>query len=307
MSLDLYDPSKGTVFGVVDSENSETVATKVTAARQAQPAWAARPFAERHAAIVRFRDLLAERVDALARTQSRETGKPISQARGEISGTGPRIDFFLENTEAHLQPRRVADSGTVEEIHPRPLGVVSNISAWNYPWFVGTNVHIPALLAGNAVLYKPSECATLPGQAMGEMMRESGVPTDVFCTLVGGAEVGAALLSHRTDGVFFTGSYATGVRIAEASARHLCPVQLELGGKDPAYVAEDADPTAAAAALAEGAFYNNGQSCCAIERIYVHDSVYNPFLRAFLTAVDGFVMGEPDHASTFLGPLTREA
>lgn len=307
MSLDLYDPSKGTVFGVVDSETSESVGLKVDAARAAQAAWAARPYAERHAAITRFRELLVERTEALARNQSRETGKPIAQARGELRATAPRIDWFLEHTEALLQPRRVADGDTAEEIRPAPLGVVTNISAWNYPWFVGTNVFVPALLTGNAVLYKPSECATLTGQSMGEMLREAGVPPDVFSVLVGGGEVGAALLSHRTDGVFFTGSYATGLHIAQAAARHLCPVQLELGGKDPAYVAADADPTKAAQALADGAFYNNGQSCCAIERIYVNTAVYPQFIRAFLETVDGFVLGDPASATTYLGPLTREA
>ncbi len=306
-SLDLYDPSTGLVFGCVEADSMNTLAAKVATARAAQPDWAARPYPERQAIIRRFRDLLVERTDTLARTQSRETGKPITQARGELNATPGRIDFFLANTEGHLLTTPMATGATAEEIRYAPLGVVTNISAWNYPWFVGTNVYVPALLAGNAVLYKPSECATLTGRAMADLLHEAGVPRDVFALAIGGAEVGAGLLSHATDGVFFTGSYATGLKIAEAAARHLCPVQLELGGKDPAYVADDVNPAATAAGLADGAFYNNGQSCCSVERIYVHAAVYDAFVEAFVTAASGFVMGDPADETTYLGPLTREA
>lgn len=305
-ALDLYDPSTGLVFGCVESDTADSLAAKVAAARAAQPAWAARPYVERQATIRRFRDLLVERKDALAKIQTRETGKPITQARGELSATPERIGFFLANTEGHLLSTPMATGATVEEIRYAPLGVVTNISAWNYPWFVGTNVYVPALLAGNAVLYKPSECATLTGRAMAELLCEAGVPEDVFTPIIGGGEVGAGLLSHATDGVFFTGSHATGLRVAEAAARHLCPVQLELGGKDPAYVADDVDPAVAAAGLADGAFYNNGQSCCAVERLYVHTAVHDAFVEAFVAAVSGFVMGAPTDEATYLGPLTRE-
>ncbi|MCA9544286.1 MAG: aldehyde dehydrogenase family protein, partial [Myxococcales bacterium] len=117
----------------------------------------------------------------------------------------------------------------------------------------------------------------------------------------------AALLELPIDGVFFTGSHATGVKIAQAAAAQLIPVQLELGGKDPAYAADDVDPKATAEGLADGAFYNAGQSCCAVERIYVHEAIYGPFVEAFAAAVDGFVMGDPAHEDTYLGPLTRAA
>ncbi len=304
--IDLHDPATGEVTGQLEPDTAATIRAKLDAARAAQPAWAARPYEERAAVIARFRDLMVEGRDALATIQSRETGKPISQARGELGATPARIDFFLEHTAAHLRPTPVAEGATAEEIRYAPLGVVTNISAWNYPWFVGTNVYVPALLTGNAVLYKPSECAALTGLATADLLHEAGVPEDVFATLVGGGAVGAELLAHRTDGVFFTGSYATGLRVATAAARHLCPVQLELGGKDPAYVAPDVDPAAAAAGLADGAFYNNGQGCCAIERIYVHTDVYDAFVEAFLATVAGFAMGEPADEATYLGPLTRE-
>ncbi len=316
--LTIHNPATGTVLRELPADDATAIARKAAAARKAQPKWAARPFAERAAIIRRFRDLLVERRDTLALTQSAETGKPIAQARGEIGATPGRIDFFLDHVEAQLAARlakpeavvpAIGAPGSTEEVVTfDPLGVVANISAWNYPWFVGTNVYVPALLTGSAVLYKPSEFATLTGMAMADLLHEAGVPDDVFQCVVGGGVAGAALLEQDIDGVFFTGSYATGARIAEAAARKMIPVQLELGGKDPAYVADDvADVAAVAAGLADGAFYNNGQSCCAVERIYVHAKIADAFRAAFVEAVKGFVMGDPGEGDTYLGPLTREA
>lgn len=315
--LEIHNPATGTVLRELPADDAASVAHKAAAARRAQPAWARRPLAERIAIIRRFRDLLAERRDTLAVTQSAETGKPISQARGEIGATPGRIDYFLDHVAAELAPRLahrdpegrpVPGTASMEEaVTYEPLGVVANISAWNYPWFVGTNVYIPALLTGSAVLYKPSEFATLTGRAMADLLHEAGVPEDVFVCLVGAGEVGAALLEQDIDGVFFTGSYATGARISAAAARKMIPVQLELGGKDPVYVAEDVDVASVAAGLADGAFYNNGQSCCAVERIYVHRKIADAFRAKFVEAVKGFRMGDPSDEGTYLGPLTRGA
>jgi acyl-CoA reductase-like NAD-dependent aldehyde dehydrogenase len=183
--------------------------------------------------------------------------------------------------------------------------VVANISAWNYPYFVGANVFVPALLAGNAVLYKPSEYATLTGLEIGNLLHASGVPQDVFAVLVGGGRVGIELLKEPVDGVFFTGSYGTGKRIAETVAGRMIKLQLELGGKDPTYVCEDVDVAAAAASLADGAMYNTGQSCCSVERIYVHERIHDAFVAAFVKEVQGFKVGEPNDEATYVGPLTR--
>ncbi len=131
------------------------------------------------------------------------------------------------------------------------------------------------------------------------------MPADVFIVVEGAGDVGAELLAQPIDGVFFTGSYATGKAIAEAVAGRMIPVQLELGGKDPVYVTDDVDVQAAAEGLADGAFYNNGQSCCSVERIYVHSAVYDEFVDAFVKTVDGFEVGEPSDESTYIGPLTR--
>jgi acyl-CoA reductase-like NAD-dependent aldehyde dehydrogenase len=304
--MEIVDPATGEVFDRVREDTAETVAAKVVAARVAQPEWAARPLEQRVAILGRFRDLVVRHTEHLARTLTSETGKPITQSRNELAGLLPRLDFFLDAAPRVLAAETVLDDApTTEVIDHEPLGVVANVSAWNYPYFVGSNVFVPALLAGNAVVYKPSEHATLTGLAIGSMLGDAGVPIDVFAVVMGRGLVGAELLGHPLDGAFFTGSYATGRRVAEAMAGQLSPVQLELGGKDPVYVCEDVDVAWSAAGLADGAFYNNGQSCCSVERLYVHDDVHDAFVDAFCATVDGFVMGDPNDDATYLGPLTR--
>jgi acyl-CoA reductase-like NAD-dependent aldehyde dehydrogenase len=235
-------------------------------------------------------------------------GKPIAQARSEVKGTLSRLDFFLEATPRVLQEETVHSRPGLEEVITlEPLGVVANVSAWNYPYFVGSNVFLPALLTGNSVVYKPSEFASLTGRAIGALMQEAGVPPDVFQVVTGAAETGSALVAQPLDGIFFTGSYATGRRIAEGLAGRLVRIQLELGGKDPVYVAEDVDPEKAAHSAAEGAFYNTGQSCCAVERVYVQEAIHDRFLEAFVETVKAFPVGDPLDEATFIGPVARAA
>ncbi|MBK7584209.1 MAG: aldehyde dehydrogenase family protein [Myxococcales bacterium] len=304
----ITNPATDSALSDVAEDTRESISAKFTQAARAQKGWAARPFAERAATIRRFAELVTERRELLARTLTSEMGKPITQSANELGGLSGRIEFFLAEAE-----RTVADElllgmdagGTEERIRHEPLGVIANVSAWNYPFFVGANVFLPALLTGNAVLYKPSEYATLTGLELERALHDAGVPPEVFAAVVGGAGVGAALLEQKIDGVFFTGSYATGVRIAESLARRMVKVQLELGGKDPAYVCDDVDPKNAALATADGAFYNTGQSCCAVERIYVHEKIWQPFVAAFTEAVRGFRVGDPTDEATYIGPLAR--
>lgn len=306
--MNVVNPATGEVIGEVPAASPQEVGRQVERARAAQPEWAERGFVERASAIRRFRELLVGRREELARTLTSEVGKPVTQARNELKGTLARVDFFLEATPRVLREETVhSRPGLEEAITLEPLGVVANVSAWNYPYFVGSNVFLPALLTGNAVLYKPSEFASLTGLAIGELMHEAGVPADVFQVVTGAGETGSALVAGAVDGVFFTGSYTTGRRIAEALAGRMVRMQLELGGKDPIYVADDVDPERAAHSAAEGAFYNTGQSCCAVERIYVHESIHDRFLEAFEEAVRTFPVGDPMDERTFIGPVTRPA
>lgn len=307
MALTITNPATEEVIRELPEDDAGSVAEKLARARAAQPAWAARPLDERLAALRKFGELVAARTDELARTTTDEVGKPLGQSKNELKGMLARLEFFLGATPSALADEIVLQEGGLEErIAHEPLGVVVNVSAWNYPYFVGSNVFIPALLTGNAVLYKPSEHATLTGLSIGRLLHEAGVPADLFATVVGGGKIGADLVKQPVGGVFFTGSYETGKKIAAAAAPNMVKLQLELGGKDPVYVADDVDVKAAAEATADGAFYNAGQSCCAVERVYVHEKVYDEYVKAFVDTVKGFVVGDPRDEATYLGPLARK-
>lgn len=304
----IIDPSTDAILRELAEDEPAAIRDKVERARRAQRDWARLPYAERAAAVQRFRAAIVERLESLASTLTSEMGKPIRQSRNELNALLGRIDFFLEETPAKLADALVFDqSGMKERIRFEPLGVVANVSAWNYPYFVGGNVFLPALLTGNAVLYKPSELATLSGLEIARLLYESGVPEDVFQPVIGDGAAGAVLVEQPVDAVFFTGSVATGKRIAAAVAPRLVKLGLELGGKDPVYVAGDVEPAVAAAAVADGAFYNTGQSCCAVERVYVERPIWDAFLEAFLHEVRGFRLGDPSDEATYIGPLARRA
>jgi acyl-CoA reductase-like NAD-dependent aldehyde dehydrogenase len=307
--MKITNPATGATLVELVADNAKTVRAKYERARAAQPKWAATPVRKRLAILRKFRELAVERQPELARTLTQEVGKPIRQSRNELNGLTGRIDFFLAETERALRDEKVfADpQGKMEErIGHEPLGVIANISAWNYPYFVGGNVFVPALAAGNAVLYKPSEFATLTGMHIADLLHTAGVPDDVFIAVIGDGKTGTALLRQPVDGVFFTGSYGTGAKIAASTGRRMIKTQLELGGKDPIYVCDDVDVKAAAAAVADGAFYNTGQSCCSVERVYVHDRIYDAFVTAFVAEVKGFKLGDPMNEATYIGAITRK-
>jgi acyl-CoA reductase-like NAD-dependent aldehyde dehydrogenase len=304
----ILNPATGAELADVPEDGAFAVRKKYERARAAQPAWAATPTRKRVEAIRAFREGILAKHETLARTLTAEVGKPIRQSKNELNGLTKRLDFFIDEAARVLREEKVfvdAEHKLEERISHEPLGVIANISAWNYPYFVGANVFVPALLAGNAVLYKPSEFATLTGQHIAETLHESGIPADVFIAVIGAKAAGAALLRLPIDGVFFTGSYATGAKIGAAAGRKMIKVQLELGGKDPIYVCDDVDVKAAAAGVADGAFYNTGQSCCSVERIYLHEKVYDAFVAAFLAEVKGYKIGDPMDETTYIGPITR--
>jgi acyl-CoA reductase-like NAD-dependent aldehyde dehydrogenase len=307
-AVQIINPATGRVIESIPSDSPATVAKAFAAARDAQVDWAARPLRERLATMQRFRAGIENYGEELAQILTSEVGKPIAQARNELKGLRPRLDFFLQETPRALRAETVLHDrkgGVLERITREPLGVIANISAWNYPYFVGSNVFIPALLAGNAVLYKPSEYATRTGLSIARWLHESGVPESIFAPLTGRGEVGAALLEQPVDGVFFTGSHATGRKIARSVAGRLIKVQLELGGKDPVYVCDDVEVNATAAEIADGAFYNAGQSCCAVERLYVHAAIFDAFVERFVETISAFKVGDPTDENTDIGPLAR--
>ena len=308
-TFQVVNPATEVCISTLKEDDSQSLGQKFNALKKGQKAWAGLPLESRVSVLRKFGDLLSENMETLAKTLSEEVGKPLQQSRNEVNGAKGRIEWLTAHATKYLSDEIMSEgNGMVEKISYEPLGLVCNISAWNYPYLVGTNVFVPALLAGNAVLYKPSEYASLTGLHIESLLKKAGVPDDVFMVGLGGAATGKALLELPFDGYFFTGSYKTGKYIYETVAQKMVPCQCELGGKDPLYIADDIiDVASVAAGTADGAFYNNGQSCCSVERIYVHEKIYDQYVEAFVKEVNSWKMGAPEEEGVYIGPLTRKS
>jgi acyl-CoA reductase-like NAD-dependent aldehyde dehydrogenase len=306
--MQIINPATEEIIREIEEDTKESIGKKFQLLQSAQRGWQGVLLAERIEILKRFSDLLEKNMEHLALTLTEESGKPLRQSRHEINGAGARIKWLTGNAVKYLSDEVMTLEKELEEkISYEPLGVICNISAWNYPYLVGVNVFVPALLAGNAVMYKPSEYATLTGLEIDELLKEAGIPKNIFHVATGAKDVGELLLELPFDGYFFTGSYATGKYIYEKVASKMVPCQCELGGKDPLYVADDiADIKSVAAGTADGAFYNNGQSCCAVERIYVHEKIYDKYVDEFVREVQSWKTGSPTEEGIYLGPLTRK-
>ena len=307
--MKIINPSTEEIIREIREDTAESLLVKYQLLKESQKKWSDSDISHRVKIIQKFSDSLQNQIEYLAAILTSEVGKPLQQSRNEINGARTRIKWLSENAEKYLSDEQMTkEQGLEEKISYDPLGVICNISAWNYPWLVGINVFVPALLAGNAVMYKPSEFALLTGLEIEKLLKQAGVPENIFHVAIGGKEVGELLLKIPFDGYFFTGSYKTGKYIYEKTATKMIPCQLEMGGKDPLYVSDDvADIKQVAAATADGAFYNNGQSCCSVERIYVHESVYDEYIREFVKEVSSWKVGEPTEPGIYFGPLTRKA
>ncbi|MBI2066405.1 MAG: aldehyde dehydrogenase family protein [Deltaproteobacteria bacterium] len=305
--MKILNPATEELIKEVEEETTSSLQKKYDALREGQRRWSKIPLEKRVEPIRRFSLLLEQNKESLAKTLTLEVGKPIRESLNELTGVRKKMQFFIDHASEILKSRLAREeTGLKEWLEFEPLGVVANISAWNYPYLVGVNVFIPALIAGNGVLYKPSEHATLTGIEIGRLLWKSGIPEDLFQVAIGGGRVGEMVLSLPCDGFFFTGSYRTGQSIASAVGSRLIPMGLELGGKDPLYVMEDIrEIRQVAAAAVEGSFYNNGQSCCAVERIYVQKKIFEPFLESFLNETKKLKVGDPTDSQTTQGSLAR--
>jgi acyl-CoA reductase-like NAD-dependent aldehyde dehydrogenase len=306
--MKIINPATEELLKEVAEDGADSLTVKLNQLRDGQLRWQNIPLAARIHVINRFSELLEQNAEECSAILTSEVGKPLQQSRNELNGARTRIKWLADNATKYLSDEVMSVDGNMQElISYEPLGIICNISAWNYPYLVGVNVFVPALLGGNAVMYKPSEYATLTGLQIARLLWEAGVPKDAFQVATGGRSTGEALLNMEFDGYFFTGSYRTGKYIYEKVSAKMVPCQCELGGKDPLYVADDiADVRAVAAATADGAFYNNGQSCCAVERIYVHEDIYDRYVDEFIREVRGFVTGSPVTSGVYIGPLTRK-
>ncbi|MET4137743.1 aldehyde dehydrogenase family protein [Pedobacter sp. UYP1] len=306
--MNVINPATEEIIATLQEDTEYSLRAKLEILKNAQREWAKAGLAERINVIQQFYDLLEVEKERLAGVLTSEVGKPLQQSRNELNGARSRIQWMYTHATEYLSDEQIINSPDLKEvISYDPLGVICNISAWNYPYLVGVNVFIPALLAGNAVLYKPSEYASLTGLEIEKLLKKAGVPDGVFQVALGARETGELLLDMDFDGYYFTGSYRTGQHIYQRVAARMVPCQLELGGKDPLYVADDVkDIEAVAAGTADGAFYNNGQSCCAVERIYVHEKVYDSYISYFVKEVKSWKIGLPTEEGIYIGALTRK-
>jgi acyl-CoA reductase-like NAD-dependent aldehyde dehydrogenase len=246
------------------------------------------------------------RADDIAADISRMMGKPVGQGKNEVAGMAQRARHMASIAKAALADVSLPKDGFERRIVKEPLGVVMDLPAWNYPLLTAVNVVVPAILAGNAVVVKHSPRSPLCGMHFARAFREAGAPDDLVQTLDCEHPVTERLVgSGKADHVVFTGSVFGGHRIQEAASKHFVNVGLELGGNDAAYVAADCDFTQTVENIVDGCIYNAGQSCCAVERIYVHRSIYARFVEACLPLVKAYVMGDPKDAKTTLGPIAQ--
>jgi acyl-CoA reductase-like NAD-dependent aldehyde dehydrogenase len=307
--MNIINPATEEIITTIQEDNEVSLALKFEKLKNSAKQWSAVPVKKRAEILEKFVSLLKENIEELAAILTSEMGKPMQQSRNEINGAGAKAIWLAQHAPQYLSEEILSVSAQMtEKVVQEPLGIICNISAWNYPYNVGVNIFVPALLAGNAVMYKPSEYATLTGLQIGAYLVAAGVPEGVFQVAIGAGEVGGALLEIPFDGYYFTGSYPTGQKIYEHVAKKMVPCVLELGGKDPIYVADDVvDVASAAAGIADGAFYNNGQSCCSVERIYVQSAIYDAFVEAFVAEVKSWKMGSPTEDGVYITVLSRKA
>ncbi|EIN04450.1 succinate semialdehyde dehydrogenase [Punctularia strigosozonata HHB-11173 SS5] len=291
----------------------------VDRASAAQKAWAKVPLPQRIAIGRKFMETTGPQeefrrfADRAASELTLQMGRPISQTPGELRGMLDRTDYMLSIAESSLADVPLTDTdkpGFRRFIRRVPLGVVLCIAPWNYPYLTSVNCVIPALMAGNAVILKPSPQTPLTGERFRDALVAAGVPADVIQVVHLSPELTTHAIQHPlVDFVSFTGSVANGrsVEIAAATAPTFKGVALELGGKDPAYVRADADLAYTTAELVDGAMFNSGQSCCAVERIYVHESVFDEFVARFVEIVKRYRLDNPTNPATSMGPVVSIA
>jgi succinate-semialdehyde dehydrogenase/glutarate-semialdehyde dehydrogenase len=289
--LRLLDPAKGEPIGEFEVQNAHDVALALEEARKAQSDWAARSIEERARYLTRAVQKLIDRQDEFIDVLLRESGKPRSEVlMMEIYSACDVLTYYAKHAVEVLRSEKRPLHGFMRfvkklRIEYRPLGVIGVISPWNGPFILSLSPTIQALLAGNAVLLKPSEVTPFSGKLVGDLLEAVGLPDGLVTVLMGDGETGAALVEAGVDKISFTGSVATGRSVAEACARQFIPCTLELGGKDPMIVCADANLDNAAGGAIAGAFLNSGHVCCGTERVYVLDEVADEFTQKVVERV----------------------
>ncbi len=307
-----YNPATGAEVGRVAVTSPDDVAAAVAHARQAFQSWKKTSFKERADYIMRAREVILSEMDEIAHLISSESGKPFGEAISmELAPVLDLMQYFARNTEKLLRSAKIgiglyALLGRSSKIVYHPLGVVGIIPAWNYPFSIPLGEAAMALMAGNTVVIKPSELTPMVGLKIGEIYEKAGLPDGCMQIVSGAGATGAALVEAAPDKIMFTGSVATGKKIAEAAAKNLTSCVFELGGKDPMIVFADANLELAAAAAVWGAFCNSGQSCSSVERLYVQEGAAEELTRKIIEKTRDLTQGTGDREDVSVGAMSSE-
>src|SRR5262245_10818204 len=306
-TLKCISPVDGSVYVERTLAQPHQIETALQRAGEAQARWRRVPLSERQALLSRAVDAFVAAKPNIAEEISRQMVRPLSQSPGEVRGSEERARFMIEVAPAALEDIDVGEkAGFHRFIRRDPVGIVFVVAPWNYPYLTAVNSIVPALMAGNAVILKHSAQTPLCAERFAEAFQKGGLPDGVFQFLHLGHEDTAKIIQDpRVDFVAFTGSVAGGHAVQEAAAGRFIGTGLELGGKDPAYVRPDANLDHAVENLVDGAFFNSGQSCCGIERIYAHETIYDRFLEGFVALTRKYRLGNPIDTETNLGPMVR--
>jgi succinate-semialdehyde dehydrogenase/glutarate-semialdehyde dehydrogenase len=311
-SLISYNPATGEPIGELPIKSPEDVQKAVNRGREVFHKWKYTSFVERKALVTRAREVILSELEDIATLISAESGKPRSEAVSmEIAPVLDLMQWVARGAQKMLKPKRVRIGlysllGRSSKIIYHPLGVVGIIPAWNYPFSIPLGEAVMAVMAGNTVVIKPSELTPFVGLKIGEIFAKAGAPDGLVQVVIGAGETGAALVDAAPDKIMFTGSVATGKKIAAAAAKNLTPVVFELGGKDPMIVFDDADLELAAGAAVWGAFCNAGQSCSSVERLYVQESVADKLTKLIVDKTQLLTQGAGDDESVSIGAMSSE-
>ncbi|HEY7404771.1 MAG TPA: aldehyde dehydrogenase family protein [Candidatus Angelobacter sp.] len=308
----VHNPATQEIIGTLENMTASQIAGAVAKAAVAQRRWAAIPVRERLRVLRRFGQLLCEQKDKVAAVISREAGKPEAEALAtEILVVLDTVKYLSDYAPQFLLPERVPHGNPAMKLKRgtllrEPYGVIGIISPWNYPFSVPSAETLAALVMGNAVALKPSEFTPYSSLELRRLLVEAGLYRDLLQIITGDGSAGAALLSAPIHKIVFTGSVATGKRVAQAAAVRLLPVVLELGGKDPMIVLEDADIEVASSAAVWGAFMNAGQTCLSVERCYVHEAIYQKFLEKCVQKTSKLRLGPSTDTNVDFGPMIHQ-
>jgi acyl-CoA reductase-like NAD-dependent aldehyde dehydrogenase len=305
-SVKIITPVDGSVYAERPIARDAEIASAISSARAALPAWRNTPVAERGRYMLAFLDALLAMNDDIAVELAWQMGRPVRYG-GEKGAAEERVRAMVALADEALKPYYPAEkAGFRRYIAREPLGIVMVIAPWNYPYLTAINTIVPGLLAGNAIILKHAAQTLLVGERIAEAFKRAGLPKGLFHNLVLSHEQTEKLIgSGQIDHINFTGSVAGGRAIERAVAGTFASLGLELGGKDPAYVRADAKLDHAIENLVDGAFYNSGQCCCGVERIYVDAKVYDDFVEGYADLTRKYVVGNPLDAATTLGPMAR--